>query len=248
MPKFNYENDQYLQKLDDLPEAYYSKYISYVKKYLNRKDDAFLDIGCGNGKIISLLKEQGFRNGYGVDISKLFIKEAKNRGIKNAYYYDGINFPFKENYFNVVGSFNVLEHVESPDEFIKSQVRILKRNGYIIIACPNFLSVLFKNNHRRLKGFKNKRRNLGLILLKKLNLNKGFEMMEPVKKKKFEYDDDAIVVTNIIDIKRTLENNNCRIIYMSGFINFDSGLYRAINSIPFMKYMLPSCFVVAKKK
>ena len=71
--------------------------------------------------------------------------------------------------------------------------------------------------------------------------------MPPVNRKKFEYDDDAIVVTNIIDIRRILQGNNCKIIYESGFINFDTDLFKIINGIPFMKYLLPSCFVMAQK-
>jgi SAM-dependent methyltransferase len=246
MNKFNYENKQYLEKLDELPENYYSKYIIFIKKYIN-SDDKFLDIGCGNGKILKLLQKDKYKNGYGVDISKLFINQAKKNGFKNAFYYDGVNFPFKSNYFDLIGSFNVLEHVENPEKFISSQVKLLKKNGYIIIACPNFLSVLFLNNHRRLKGIKNKIINLGLIFSKLLNPNSKFEMMPPVIKENFEYDDDAIVVTNIIDIRRTLQKNKCKVIYESGFINYDSNLYKLINLIPIIKYLLPSCFIVARK-
>jgi len=247
MAKFNYENTQYLKKLNELPDVYYSKYIRYIKKYLSSKNEKFLDIGCGNGVILSLIKEQGYDNGYGCDISKMFIKEAKKRGLKKVFAYDGINFPFENNYFSLVGSFNVLEHVDDPDLFLSSQISMLKKHGYIVVACPNFLSVLYKNNHRRLKGIKNKTKNLLIIIAKMFNPNSSFEKMEPVKRKIFEYDDDAIVVTNMIDISRTLKRYNCNIIYMSGFINYDSGIYQIINLLPLVKYMLPSCFVVAKK-
>jgi len=247
MEQFNYENKQYLEKLDQLQDSYYSKYIANIKKNLPNRKSSFLDIGCGNGKTLSILLNEGYLNGYGCDISKLFINQAKKNGIKNVYYYDGVKFPFKKEQFNLVGSFNVLEHVEDPEKFISSQITLLKKNGYIIVACPNFLSVLFFNNHRRLKGFKNKFRNIRLIVKKLIDKNSNFEMMPPVKRKKFEYDDDAIVVTNIIDLRRVLEKNKCRIIYESGFINYDTNLFRFINMIPFLKYLLPSCFVIAKK-
>lgn len=246
MKKFNYENKVYLQKLDELPESYYSKYVNFIKKLINM-NDPFLDIGCGNGKILKLLQIDKYKNGYGVDISQLFVNQAKKNGLKNVFYYDGVNFPFKSNYFDLIGSFNVLEHVENPEKFISSQVKLLKKNGYIIIACPNFLSVLFFSNHRRLKGIKNKVKNLGLIFSKILSSKSKFEMMPPVIKDNFEYDDDAIAVTNIIDIRRTLQKNKCKVIYESGFINFDTRIYRFINMTPFIKYLLPSCFVVARK-
>ncbi len=248
MGKFNYENNQYLEKLDDLPETYYSKYIAFIKKYLKFKNDKYLDIGCGNGKTLALLLKDGFSNGYGCDISSLFINEAKKKGLKKVYLYNGIDFPFKKNYFSLIGSFNVLEHVEDPEFFLSSQVKMLKKNGFIIVACPNFLSVLFKNNHRRLKGFKNKVKNLQMIFSKILNKNSGFEMMPPIKRKIFEYDDDAIVVTNLIDLRRNLVRNKCNIVYESGFINYDTNVFRMINRLPFFKYLLPSCFIVAQKK
>lgn len=247
MGQFNYENEQYLEKLDELPDSYYSKYIANIKKNLPNKNSSFLDIGCGNGKTLSILLKEGYLNGYGCDISKLFIKQAKKNGLRNVFYYDGVKFPFKKEKFNLVGSFNVLEHVEDPEKFLSSQIVLLKKNGYIIVACPNFLSVLFFNNHRRLKGLKNKIKNLVFIFKKLTDKNSTFEMMPPVKKKKFEYDDDAIVVTNIIDLRRILLKNNCKIIYESGFISYDKRVYKLINSIPFMKYLLPSCFVIAQK-
>lgn len=248
MKKFNYENNQYLRKLNELPVSYYSKYIKYVKITLKNSDDKFLDIGCGNGVILNQLKKEGFKNGYGVDISKLFIKEAKKNGLKNVYVYDGINFPFKKESFNLVGSFNVLEHVEDPEKFLKYQIKLLKKKGFIIVACPNFFSPILTNRQERLKGKKNKLINLLLIFKKIIEGSYHFEMMEPVKNKKFEYDDDAIVVTNLIDLRKCLESNRCRVVYMSGFINYDTNIYKIINYMPLIRYLLPSCFIVAQKK
>lgn len=247
MKKFDYESKEYLKKLNELPETYYSKYITFIKRYLKRKDSSFLDIGCGNGKVLNLLLKQGYRNGYGAEISKLFVKEANEKGLRKVFYYDGIKFPFKENYFDLIGSFNVLEHVDNPENFLSSQVKLLKKNGYIIVACPNFLSATFMSNHRRLKGIRRKVNNATIILSKIISPKNSFEIMEPVIRQKFEYDDDAIVVTNLLDLKRVLKNNKCRVVYESGFINYDSTMFRIINSIPFMKYLLPSCFLVAKK-
>lgn len=247
MSKFNYENKQYLEKLNDLNLGFYFKYINYIRKNLRNKRSIFLDVGCGNGAVLNILKEDGFTNGYGVDVSKLFIKEGRKKGLSNLYRYTGKKLPFKNNFFDLIGSFNVLEHTQSPEEFLTEQIAKLKKEGIILVASPNFLSVLFPSNHRRLKGISNKFRNLSLIVEKLSSTNNGFEKMKPIIRKKFEYDDDAIVVTNLIDIRRTIVKNNCKIIYESGFINFDSNLFRFINKIPLMKYLLPSCFVVAKK-
>jgi len=236
MSKFNYENKQYLKKLNDLTLDYYLKYISHIRRNLKNKNSLFLDVGCGIGVALKALKKEGFVNGYGVDISRLFIKQGKAKGLSNLFYYKGESLPFRNNFFDLVGSFNVLEHTDNPESFLMEQVTKLKKGGIIIVASPNFLSVLFPSNHKRLKGINNK-----------LVKNNGFEKMMPIIRKDFEYDDDAIVVTNIIDIKRTLVKNNCKIIYESGFVNFDGYLARIVNKIPLMKYLLPSCFLVAQK-
>ncbi|OGH05949.1 MAG: hypothetical protein A2W22_03405 [Candidatus Levybacteria bacterium RBG_16_35_11] len=247
MSKFNYENKQYLKKLNDLTLDYYLKYINHIRRNLKNKKSLFLDVGCGIGVVLKALKKEGFVNGYGVDISRLFIKQGKAKGLSNLFYYKGESLPFRNNFFDLVGSFNVLEHTDNPESFLKEQITKLKKGGIIIVASPNFLSVLFPSNHKRLKGINNKLRNLTLTLKKLLVRNNGFEKMKPLIRKNFEYDDDAIVVTNIIDVKRTLVINNCKITYESGFVNFDGLFARFINKLPLMKYLLPSCFLVAQK-
>lgn len=247
MKKFNYENKQYLDKLNELNPDYYSKYINFIENFLKNKKSRFLDVGCGNGQVLGELKGRGFSNGYGIDISKLFIKEAKKKGL-NVLSYNGKKFPFKDSHFNLIGSFNVLEHTENPEAFLNEQLLKLKKDGVLIVACPNFLSFLIPNSHRKLKGVKNKLRNLKTIFGKILSKDSSFERMKPVIRKKFEYDDDAIVVTNLLDLKGFFKKNNCDILYESGFINYDSFVFKMINLIPIIKYGLPSCFIVVKKK
>lgn len=247
MTKFSYESINYLDSLKKLPESYYSKYILFLMKNLKDKKGKFLDVGCGNGRVLELMKKEGYSWGYGVEISKLFVKESKSKDLE-VYLYDGINLPFKNDFFDLIGSFNVLEHSSSPELFLKNQVEKLKKGGVIIVACPNFLSVLFMSYHRRLKGVRRKLLNLLTIFKKTFFPVYYFERMEPVIRKDFQYDDDAIVVTNLLDLRRVLKRNKCEIEYESGFINYDKLFFRAINSIPFMKYLLPSCFVVARKK
>lgn len=248
MKRFNYENKQYLEKLNELNESYYSKYILFVKKYLKSNSSLFLDVGCGNGFVLSKLRDEGYENGYGIDISKLFIKEARKKRIKNVSVYDGINLPFNDQKFDLIGSFNVLEHTSEPEAFIKNQISKLKFKGILIVACPNFLSSTIISPHPRVGGIVPKIRNFSLVH-KKLLLGSGesFETMEPIIRKNFEYDDDAIVITNLIDVKRVLKKNGCNIVYESGFINYDNFFARLLNSIPLIRYSLPSCFVVAKK-
>ncbi len=247
MKKFNYENTQYLQKLNELPPEFYKKYLKYIKRYIIKKSSRFLDVGCGNGFLLTSLNRQGYRNGHGIDVSKLFIAAAKKRGLKYCYQYDGGKLPFKNNYFELVGSFNVLEHTENPEFFLQEQLRTLTGGGYLLIACPNFLSVVMQSPHPRIKGLTNRIKNFVRILTKLIVSEDKFERMRPIKRAIFQYDDDAIVVTNPLDLRCIIQKMDCSIIYESGFIQSDSRITHVIDALPVIKYMMPSCFIVVRK-
>jgi SAM-dependent methyltransferase len=247
MKQFDYENTQYLQKLNELPSLFYAKYISRIKQYVKTKNDVFLDVGCGNGFVLSSLAAKGYRNGHGVDISSLFIAAAKKRGVKHLYLYDGKKLPFKNNSFTLVGSFNVLEHTENPELFLREQFRTLMSGGYLLVACPNFLSAVMQSPHLRIKGMTNRIRNLFHMFVRLFVSSKKFEKMKPIKRDIFQYDDDAIHVTNLLNLRRILLDMNCTIIYESGFIQSDSKITHFIDALPILRYMMPSCFIVVRK-
>ena len=247
MKKFNYENTQYLQRLGELPPEFYAKYIFSIKRYCKTKESLFLDVGCGNGFVLSSLKKQGYQNGYGVDVSKLFISDAKKHGLRHLYQYSGKKFPFKNNYFDFVGSFTVLEHTEDPESFLREQLRILKIGGYLLVACPNFLSVVMMSPHPRIKGPVNRIRNFLRLCIRLFTPTTKFERMKLIQRAVFQSDDDAIVVTNLLDLRRVLKRMNCSIIYESGFLQSSSKLTRFIDALPLVKYAMPSCFVVVRK-
>ncbi len=249
MTRFNYENHEYLNKLDKLSASYYAKYISTISKFLPNKNGLFLEVGCGNGLVLSILKKKGYTKCYGVDISKLFIHEAKQKKIPHVYSYDGVSLPFKDGYFDLISSFNVLEHTEDPSRYLKEQIKKVKKEGIIIVGCPNFLSIFSFGTHPQLKGFFRKVINT-MTVFKKLteNRNGTFHKMEPIIRTPFQYDDDAIVITNLIDLKSFLKKNKCEVLYETGFLHYDAKIYNLINSIPFFRYLMPSCFIVVQKK
>lgn len=93
-----------------------------------------------------------------------FLDEAKNRGWKvaglepaawaAAYARDKLGMAdmktgdtqaleqFPENHFDVVTSFDVIEHVSDPGEFAKKLARVVKKGGYLVLTTPRFDSLL----------------------------------------------------------------------------------------------------------
>ncbi|MDD3150121.1 MAG: class I SAM-dependent methyltransferase [Candidatus Gastranaerophilales bacterium] len=108
-----------------------------------------LDIGCGLGFLLSELSDKFDK--YGVEVSKCACNCAENYGkIFNGYLEDA-DFPDEE--FDVIVMHHVIEHVEKPEEIIKEIYRILKKNGHLLIATPDFDSACarrFGENYRML--------------------------------------------------------------------------------------------------
>jgi len=99
-------------------------------KYLN-KNDRLLDIACGEG--YGLLRLSSYvRHADGADISPDTILRAKEKckNIDNIQLHveDVTNMTFKDNTFDVVTSFETIEHV-NPELYLKDIQRVLKPKG-----------------------------------------------------------------------------------------------------------------------
>ncbi|MEK7609652.1 MAG: methionine biosynthesis protein MetW [Patescibacteria group bacterium] len=117
-----------------------------------------LDLGCGDGLLLSMLKDKGII-GEGLDISEEGVSKARARGI-NASVFDFSNkLPFSDDTFDVVVMLDLLEHLYDPETLFKEAVRVSKQS--LIVGIPNFsslpsrLQVLFgkvPENNRPKKG------------------------------------------------------------------------------------------------
>ncbi|PIS38646.1 MAG: hypothetical protein COT34_02605 [Candidatus Nealsonbacteria bacterium CG08_land_8_20_14_0_20_43_11] len=103
------------------------------------KGGSVLDLGCGDGLLLSKLRERGIA-GEGLDISQIAVKKAKEIGVKAEVFDFSVNkLPFSDKSFENVVLLDVLEHLYAPFDILKEAVRVSKQN--IIIAAPNFNSI-----------------------------------------------------------------------------------------------------------
>lgn len=114
--------------------------IKLIPSYL-KKTDKLLDIGCGDGKLTSLLANL-VRTVYGIDnqaralaFSRILISNKNVILIKA----DATVLPFGNNEFDVIIAFDLIEHLslEKRVEFILEVKRVLKVNGIFILTTPN---------------------------------------------------------------------------------------------------------------
>lgn len=242
MGKFNYENKNYLSKLDTINPFFYNKYLFFIKKYL-RKDGVFLDVGFGNGYVLSCLQKEGYKKTFGCEISRLFLKSSSKK-VKNLKIVIDNKLPYDDCSFDMVGSFTVLEHVDDPIHFLSEQIRVVKRGGYIIVVCPNLLGFFFSSS--RFESFE-KVKNIFKVFKKILSNTVEFEKIDPIIRNDFQFDDDAIVLTNLQDIRNFLLKINLKIIYESGFTYQENLFTKIIDLVPILKYFCQSCFIIIQK-
>ena len=115
-------------------------YIPYLERAnIENKKDLVLDLGCGRGEWLDLLKDEGF-NGRGIDINGLFIEECKENG-HDVVEADAIEYlrELPESTIGVITSFHLIEHLSFNHliEIIDEIVRVLKPNGLAIFETPN---------------------------------------------------------------------------------------------------------------
>ena len=108
----------------------------YIKNILPDQGK-ILEFGCSSGFMLYPLMEQGYEC-YGIEPSTCFSKYLKKRGITVFDDIVSINMQF-----DILMHFFVLEHVRDPIEFIKSNLKLLKVGGRLIIEIPNAADPLY---------------------------------------------------------------------------------------------------------
>ena len=110
---------------------------SYIQRATSNKHQLkILNIGCGTGGTIDMLESFGETDN--VDISDDAIKFMKQNGYKRITKVADIALPFKAKTYDVVGAFDVLEHIEKQIEALKEWKRVIKDDGAIIITVPAY--------------------------------------------------------------------------------------------------------------
>lgn len=94
-----------------------------------------LDIGAGTGDFLSVAKNDGWQT-IGVEPSQKAKAIAINKGVS----FVENTIELENNSFDVISMWHVLEHVPNLENQIKELKRLLKPNGTLIIAVPNFKS------------------------------------------------------------------------------------------------------------
>ena len=98
-----------------------------------------LDIACGTGYGLALLRSQVSQI-VGVDLDFSAVRKAKaaaGAGAAAVMVADGCRLPFPDATFEVITSFETIEHLEARREFLAELKRVLAPDGLCLLSTPN---------------------------------------------------------------------------------------------------------------
>ncbi len=119
------------------------KILLAAKNMLSQKHKIFpathLDIGSGEGSLISLLRANYEIKSIGCDYTSSLMRlgdvEVKIANLNNE------KLPFSNGEFDIVTCTEVIEHLEHYIETIQEAYRVLRTNGTFVLTTPNILNL-----------------------------------------------------------------------------------------------------------
>ncbi len=110
---------------------------TYMKRASrNSPNSAILNVGCGTGGTIDMLEKFGKVDN--VDTSDEAIAFMKRLGYGGITKVDDIDLPFGDKIYDIVGAFDVLEHIEDHKSALSEWKRVLKDDGAIVVTVPAY--------------------------------------------------------------------------------------------------------------
>lgn len=197
---------QYSERLSTQNQVFEHIKISALVKIFPKKEFKMLEVGCGTA-FVSLYFAKRRGKVYCLDSNKKILKVAKrnfkSEGANGKFVLgDTQKLPFRNNTFDVVTSFGLLEHFKDPSQPIKEMVRVTKPGGVVFAdIVPNRFSCQTIGNYFNLaasmlywslkgkplfgwqKGMKNLRplyyeNSIGWVEYKKILASAGVELVK----------------------------------------------------------------------
>jgi SAM-dependent methyltransferase len=148
-------------------------------------DDPVLDVGTSTGTNLRLLRELGFRQVTGLDMSEEAVRFCSAKGLGSVRLGDITRMPFDDQSFSLVLATDIIEHIDDDSAAIAELYRVLKPGGSVLISVPAFPSlwgfqdeVSHHKRRYRMKPLLDKLQKGGLVPLDAFHFN--FLLFAPI--------------------------------------------------------------------
>ena len=100
-------------------------------------NDRTLDVACGSGYGTAMLADRSLALTVGLDIDFPALVYAQHHYHPSLIQGDATRIPFRENSFDLIVSFETIEHLAHPATFLAQCRHILKTRGLLLLSTPN---------------------------------------------------------------------------------------------------------------
>ncbi|MES2213782.1 MAG: class I SAM-dependent methyltransferase [Patescibacteria group bacterium] len=134
---------EFYEQLEKYPWYYVTTKIEH-EDALTYIDGAssLLEIGCGRGEFLEKVQKQNIK-ATGLELNESAVREGQARGFKVLHESIEEHTKAHPGEYDVVCSFQVVEHIADIGTFMKASIDALRPGGKLIICVPNNDSVLF---------------------------------------------------------------------------------------------------------
>lgn len=111
-----------------------------------------LDIGCAMGVLLEEATNKGYK-AEGIDLSDDAVTYCKRHSLKA---HTGTVYTvkqLKENFYDVIAAFQIIEHERDPVRMMRRIHKLLKKGGMVVLATPNYGGFWRKVMGKRWFGF-----------------------------------------------------------------------------------------------
>jgi SAM-dependent methyltransferase len=114
------------------------KLLKLIRSYQRDRSDIYIDVGCSNGYITSLINEMSiFSNIYGFDYDDQNLVVARGQYPTIQFSKLDLNLPFEPTIKgDVVSCFETIEHVGDMDAAVRGLMSLTNPDGRIILSVP----------------------------------------------------------------------------------------------------------------
>lgn len=195
-------------------------YVDLVASHAHLRDPV-LDAGCGVGQALGLLRQHGLA-AVGVDVAERFLRPARAAGLPVAKA-DIARLPFKDGQFQVIGCYEVAEHLTDIESACREMLRALRPGGILCITVTNYFTV----TRVRERAYRERRRGsrLPVVLLIPLEALRGvwqslravlarrprLVYVPPILGDQWHHEDDVVFASHPIAVCRLLERLGCEV-------------------------------------